>query len=494
MPRIAADKAHSLRAEVHALAARGMGVREIMRAMGFKSPSSVQNYLASAPDAVSPAVVREAVVALKSAPEHRHRGAMELRSMVLASHGAAPSETVAERLFSAAGLTTAHRSGTDKLPYHVEVKPAAYLDQVQLDTVKLRTVDGVLVELLTARDVFTGVTLLQLHDASQVGMCKSIARLFAVLGGVPRVVQCDNGTTDFSLARRHLLRPWHKMAFARGVERIQFIPEAEPKRNGSVESFHDWLQDEFSAHGRAQGVTADTLEEWLLGRLYYYNYNKPLSSLGGKGGRLAPAAFAPSFDLDAFAGEVDYSYPERVTRGCVSFIRRVIGAREGKALCPVAVVKAPSMVFLAPDALEGRYLRFDLHIGGLGVILSPRPVQFGSGELTERKHRGRYAGRVAPGVVVGTFNHDLEGVLTDGVIDPVYDEMAIEGYTPVRTDVALIIRRWRKVLKQRVPQLLPEGYTLALGLDGEWECWRGDDLLWTEQASPEVLEHAREIE
>ena len=369
MPRISSASAHTLRARAHSLRDAGLSLRQIQVELGLKSVASVQNYLSREPG-LDPGPALVEALRLK-ATTAKHQGPLQIKASLEVQGHVLPSENTLGRHFAAAGLA---RRGLPRLasrqPYWVDARLTAPLQQIQLDTVKVRTPDGILNELLTARDAFSGATLLQVHNPTQLGMVDAVARVFAAFG-VPDTIQCDNGTADFSMHSRHMLRPWHLLAFSRGVKRIQFIPEAEPQRNGSVESFHNWLQTEWSNHGQFNCPTAADLPAWLSDRLHYYNYVKPLTSLGGKADRRTPASVHPGFDLSAAVLPVDASYDLAAT-GTISFIRRVLH-------CLTAVVKAPATVFAMPPQLEGHYCRFDLDtVTGAGSVWTHNPVDVSS--------------------------------------------------------------------------------------------------------------------
>lgn len=482
MARVSLELAHTRRTQVHDLRSQGHSIRKIAFALDLPV-ASVQNYLATPPD-VAPSAAIELALTLKAQPENAHRGALEINPMV----GLLVSNRTLERRIAAAGLARkgVHRSGA-RAPYHTRNKPAAYCDQWQMDTKKLR-VGSLLLELLVIRDVYTGCTLAMHHSATQEAMVHKVAWAFEVFGQVPVVFQTDNGTTDFSMPDRGTLRPWHDLAFSRGVEYVQFIPEAEPKRNGSVESFNDWLQDEWDNHGRALQIDGEHFDEWLTDRLRYYNYDKPLGSTG-----LPPAMLSGGL-FNLFATEYSTSY-DKPTSGCISFIRYVSRSidRETGCIAAVAPIKNPGTIFVVPNEFEGGYLRFDCHLDGRGVMVAPKEVDTLQVIQTgEKKVKGRFAGRDNPGVVVGSFVSPFAARRVRVVQVQVTPELAAR-FEPVVTDPVAIARVWKKVLKQAMPEILPSGIDLKVGDDGAWQAWRGDDLLWTEQSSPAVIEHAREV-
>lgn len=481
MARIPFELAYARRMQAHALRSEGLSIRAIAAAMVLPV-ASVQNYLASVADA-GPIQGIADVLALKSEKQNAHRGPLELRAM---SNAPVSSRTLSTRI-AAAGLARqgAHRSST-RAPYHTEAKPTCYLDMLQMDTKKLR-VGNMLVELLVVRDVATGCTIVVEHSQTGTGMLHKVAYMLAAFGGSPRVFQTDNGATEFSMARRDRLRPWHKLVFARGAERVQFIPEAEPRRNGSVESFNSWLQSEWDNHGSALEIGPENFNDWLHGRMRYYNFDKPLSSTGKAPASLSSGRFNP--DIETYSIEHD----EPVV-GCVSFVRYVTRSidHDTGLIAAVAPVKSPGTIFVVPFEFEGSYLRFDCHLDGTGLVHAPREV-----DTLAAMHQGhkvgsrRFVGRADPGVLVGSFTSPFVAPLEQVIqIEVASDVLA--NFVPTLTDPMAIIRTWKKVLKQAIPEILPSGIRLVVGQDGTWQAWRNDELIWTEQSSPEVLEHARE--
>lgn len=489
MARIPAVEAYYNRALVHELRhGQEFSLREICEATGL-SLGSVQNYLAQPCPAQSPGAAIDRALLLRKLPNNRHRGALEIRAMVVAEgFDAVPSERTISAAMADAGLA---RKGvarhSSRRPYHIDPRPAGYLDMLQMDTVKVRPGKGQLVELLSIRDVATGCHLLFRHDPTQAGMVRAISKIKAAFGGLPRVIQTDNGTTDFSMARRNVLRPWHAYAFTYGTERVQFIPEAEPARNGSVESFHNWLKNEIDGDPQWADLTDAKLDDWLWDRLYYYNYRKPLGTT-----KAIPSSLAGGrFDLNGLSCVVDDAFVMSAP-GCVSFIRyvsRSVDRASGEVLT-VAVVKAPGTVYVVPSEFEGGYLRFDCYTDGRGEVWAPAPADVQRAILSgEKMVNRRIAERGVAGRLVATFDSPF-AVSREAVFIHLADT---DGYTPIPTDPEAIKRVWKRVLKQSMPTLLPTGYDLRSGADGSWEVYRGGDLVWTEQSSPDVIEHATEV-
>jgi len=461
MPRVSIELAADRRARVHELRAQGLSLREISAQTGL-CLASVRNFLArdlgdSRVDELRAAVAIKAANPDLSSREIKDRYALGV------------GEATIQRRFADAGLSLPRgRRSLGLRRYWMDEKPSTYLDMLQVDTVKLRDSNGVLREYLSARDVYSGAHALLPHNPSESGMLRNVQRLFAIFGGVPRVVQADNGTTDFSMPRRNRLRPWMQWAFAAGVRRIQFIPEAEPQRNGAVESFHSWIKRQMD------GYVSGDLDKFLRDKLLYYNHIRSLSTT-----RKTPASRAPNFCLDRESPDVVEFDESRWSRGecCVSFVRLALRDRESRAV--VAVVRSPGTVYVLPDEFEGSYVRLDVY-ATRGELWMPVTV---AGEV------GRVDGRLqagAAGALVGSF--DSPFVVDSPVVVPSVTDVPADAQI---VDTAAVVRRWARVLKQACPTLLPNGYETRFS-DSGWEVWYKGELVWTEQSSPEVIEHAGE--
>ena len=93
----------------------------------------------------------------------------------------------------------------------------------------------------------------------------------------------------------------------------------------------------------------------------------------------------------------------------------------------------------------------------------------------------------ATGALVGLFDSPFVNdspVVVPQVTDAPADRRVV--------DTAAVVRRWARVLKQACPSLLPGGYETRFSESG-WEVWYKGELVWTEQSSPEVIEHAKEV-
>jgi hypothetical protein len=462
MPRVSIEVAAERRARVHELRAQGLSLREISARTGL-CLASVRNFLARDPGDSRVDELHAAVAIKAASPDLSSR---EIKDRYALGVG----EATIQRRFADAGLSLPRgRRSLGLRRYWMDEKPSTYLDMLQIDTVKLRDSNGVLHEYLSARDVYSGAHALLPHNPSESGMLRNVRRLFAIFGGVPRVVQADNGTTDFSMPRRNRLRPWMQWAIAAGVRRIQFIPEAEPQRNGAVESFHSWIKQRMDH----EFVSGD-LDKFLRDRLLYYNHIRSLSTT-----RKTPASRAPNFCLDRESLDVALD-ESRWSRGecCVSFVRLALRDRESRAV--VAVVRSPGTVYVLPDEFEGSYVRLDVY-ANRGELWMPVTV---AGEV------GRVDGRLqagAEGALVGSF--DSPFVNDSPVVVPSVTDVPADAQI---VDTAAVVRRWARILKQACPTLLPGGYETRAGDSGAWEVWYKGELVWTEQSSPEVIEHATE--
>jgi hypothetical protein len=137
-------------------------------------------------------------------------------------------------------------------------------------------------------------------------------------------------------------------------------------------------------------------------------------------------------------------------------------------------------VYVLPDEFEGSYVRLDVY-ATRGELWMPVTV---AGEV------GRVDGRLqagAAGALVGSF--DSPFVVDSPVVVPSVTDVPADVQV---VDTAAVVRRWARVLKQACPSLLPSGYETRQAETGEWEVWYRGELVWTEQSSPDVIEHAGE--
>ncbi|NJL54828.1 transposase family protein [bacterium] len=470
MARLIESERNLRHVECHRLSASGLGVKAIGRSLGL-DPKSVRLYLAkplaeSLPlDTVPRSEVLASLVGLKV--RYPQRGASQLRAMLLREYPAAsvPCESSLDNHLRELGLTRqAKRFGQGGRPYWTQARPSQPLDLFQTDTVKFTTTSGMTVEYLTIKDVVSGFAFAARIPNWQSETLVSIwARAFAVMG-VPRAVQCDNGL-GFVLPRRLTLGRLQSYWFGRGVKQVIYIPEAEPQRNGSIESWHRWLKSEWW-HSNAGIAVEPEIDAWLSGRVQYYNEVKPHLALGGKGSRLTPSDVHPAGD-----GELVY---DAAGTGIVSWVRLVLSSG-------FAVIKNPAIVLVVGRNLGGRYVRidYDYTTGGGAVCAHPAAAP-GTDSLVER---GRITGAVPDPVRVSTFSQ----------LGPVVRLADESGLSALSLDDEAVLATWRKVLKQAAPSFVPSGFRLEQSESG----WRlvdqsGCDLL-TDESGAAYLEHADEL-
>ena len=481
MSPVTAQTSYERRVSVWALRDQGLGYKRIAADLGL-SVSSVRHYLLDRPAERSPESVINAVLELKANPDYSHLGPLQLA--VIASGGDLVSETTLSRAINAAGLAVKGlnwRGGGR--PYWMDAKWSAPLDCFQADTVKLRTVADGLQEVFSIRDVITGLHWLSIVDSNNLSGCLQDA--FDVLG-VPEMLQCDNGFGMISAGDGGTYSPFQRVAWAAGVKRIHYLPEAEPDRNGSVESFHRWLQLEY-LH-RPGGPAHDVAElcAWLGERLHFYNVVKPLAAHGGKGLRRSPRQAYPESPYNPRLVSVP-SYlnlpvaPSQV--GILSYTR-LVDSRGA------FVVRNPGLVVALGKGLGGHYVRMDVYRGGAAKFLARQLAD--KGVYTYARVNGR---RVS----------DYDGAKTTEVARASLDwccgrrsvavwyagELADSAglFLPVAIDEVDFRRRYAKAIRKPMPSSYPRWVDVQLSADGAW-FWvdtRSGEIIASDRSAPDHI-------
>jgi hypothetical protein len=471
MARIPATDAYAMRAKVHELRADGKSLRDIAARLDL-SVGSVRNYLASPLPSVDPAPVKAAALVIK-------RGELALgpqsvldglrQQFADLTDTELPGEATIGRWFKAENLSRkALTFSIGSRAYWHEDRPTGSLQRCEIDTVKLH-VAGRLVEVITATDWFSHLVWAEAMDDKSFGRYLPwfLSRCFAAMG-VPDTIQVDNGF-GFILPRRAVLSKFCRYAFSEGVKKIEYIPVAEAQRNGRIESFNGWLKDQWLRCPDRDVMTMAAFREWLADALYRYNVLKSHRALSArrKGGYRRPADVGAYNHLPVAVPEL-VAVPSSVQAGTVAYKRLVYERGE-------AFVNAPAMVFLLSRALHGHYVTLELPIGGLGRVLW---AEYDRLAQTAVVHE------------IGTFEHELMGVVTGGFIKV---DLTRDGFEPIPFDLVRKMEHDRKHLKQaRRPGYLPAGFTLEDAADGGWLIYDEDgELVYSDQCSQ--VDHAAEV-
>src|SRR3990172_2932394 len=159
---------------------------------------------------------------------------------------------------------------------HAQRKPAGYAvdlpgDLVQVDTLDLRPLPGLVFKHFTARDVVSRWDVLELHGRATAGT--ATAFLHADQQRMPfpvRAIQVDRGS-EFMAGFEQACRD-------RNI-RLFVLPPRSPKLNGSVERAQRTHREEFYELTTAEATVA-ALNQALLDWERTYNHLRPHQSLG----------------------------------------------------------------------------------------------------------------------------------------------------------------------------------------------------------------------
>ena len=155
-------------------------------------------------------------------------------------------------------------------------KPKAYTvrrpgDLVEIDTLDIRPLPGVLVKHFTGRDVLSRWDVMEAHRAATAGTAEHF--LESLMGRMPfpvRAIQVDGGSEfagDFEAACRH-----HQI-------RLFVLPPRSPQLNGHVERAHRTHREEFYEVVEASWTMA-ALNQQLRAWEEVYNTVRPHQALG----------------------------------------------------------------------------------------------------------------------------------------------------------------------------------------------------------------------
>lgn len=375
MSRVSLQTAHTNRVKVHRLRADGLSIRKIASTLNL-SLGSVNNYLAS-PPGVSPADFLSACVELKR--EKSYLGSLPIVDTVCSGLGLVePLMCLAlvEAEFRKLHLPLSPRamSGDHKRPFWFADDNISRSNDVwQLDTVKLVSSNGEIVEFLVVTDMFSRATW-AVHLPFNGSEAHCLQQCFDVLG-TPRVISADNGR-GWPMDNSKTLSDLITAAFKAGVERFQFVPISTPEYNGRVErqnktlKYRDWYHKV-----RYECKTVADVVQFVHKAVRQYNELYSHRAIGGRGkrNRMTPArlhqetSFYNPRENEAHR-YVSFSLGERqTTQGIVSYIRPI--TRHGNAF-----VSTPELVFKLDRNPGAWYCRFDLHFGGRGVVVLFDPI------------------------------------------------------------------------------------------------------------------------
>lgn len=174
-----------------------------------------------------------------------------------------------------APIRLAHRPW--KRPYAVR-KPKDYAvsepgDLVQVDTVEVRPLPGVVVKQYTARDMISRWDVLEVHSRATAGTAKGfLERLMERMPFAVKAIQVDGGS-EFQAE-------FEQACAERGV-RLFVLPPHSPKLNGHVERAQRTHKEEFYAYYDG-ALDLRSLNQALRRWERVYNTIRPHHSLGRK--------------------------------------------------------------------------------------------------------------------------------------------------------------------------------------------------------------------
>jgi len=173
---------------------------------------------------------------------------------------------------------------------HAVRKPAGFVaarpgDLVQVDTLDVRPLPGLVLKQFTARDVVSHWDVLELRSSASAR--SAVAILDALAARMPfslRAISVDNGS--------EFMAEFEASCAQRGIALLTLLPRS-PKLNGSVERANRTHSEEFYEVTDAEATLAD-LRPALLAWEATYNTIRPHQALG----YLTPAEYLASLGVD----------------------------------------------------------------------------------------------------------------------------------------------------------------------------------------------------
>jgi putative transposase len=219
---------------------------------------------------------RELRERLRELAEERRRWGSPMLYLVLRREGWLVNHKRVERLYREEGLSLRRRRRRKRLSHLriVRQAPEAANQLWSMDFVSDTLAGGRRLRALTVLDEWSRESLAIEVDASLTGarVTRVLQRLRVIRGGLPPVIQTDNGPEFTSRA----LDRW---AYECGV-RIQFIEPGKPIQNAFIESFNGRLRDE--CLNEQVFVSLDDARRKIEAWRQDYNRVRPHSALGNR--------------------------------------------------------------------------------------------------------------------------------------------------------------------------------------------------------------------
>jgi hypothetical protein len=308
--------------------------------------------------------------------------------------------------------------------------------RVQLDGWGPFTICGEVFYLLVAKDSYSRMVYAEAVPHKYGAYLQPFIRNMVAALGVPTELQLDNAVTWRCNAKSPGRLVW--AALQAGIQRIHFIPESQPTRNGGVERVNWTIALEFFRRFQGEeGYTFPTTEDFqarFREYLNHYNYGRQHRALPKRPG---------SRRFHCTPGEVHQVRTEKAQPGdqSIAFTRLMVN--------PGYCVLHSSVVASCPS-YAGSYLTWECHWNGSGRVL----------------HKGQE---------VGTFEHGFTGRRER--FSPVIEARGVQGETRERYyfDAITYAKEVLDHQKRKRPRmsLLPQSYRIEdYELDGLGPQWR----------------------
>lgn len=336
------------------------------------------------------ATAEELVMAtVQAREEHPRWGPYKLHVLLRRRFGEqAPSKRTIARILQRANKVRERRK---RSPISVVERAPAVLAQAPSDvwTVDFkgwwRTLNGDRCEPLTVRDAYSRYLLAVFACSTKKSAVRPVFEKLFRRYGVPKAIQCDNGTPFVSVSARAGLSSLSAWWVSLGIRLLRSRPGC-PQDNGGHERMHSDVRADVQAHPAANRAEQQhVIDRWR----HEFNHVRPHQALGGK----TPAeAFKVGERRRAVTKS--YAYPKHF------YVRRVHAA--GKLTfrgdeCRVGQPFAGLTVGI--EVIDALRVRLWLHDVDLGIVETLPGVDEGCFEpSTRRRMQGRRA-KSSPGAV-----------------------------------------------------------------------------------------------
>jgi hypothetical protein len=308
--------------------------------------------------------------------------------------------------------------------------------RIQLDGWGPFTICGEIFYLLVAKDAYSKMVYAEAVPHKYGPYLQPFIRNMVAALGIPVELQLDNAVTWRCNAKNPGRLVW--AALQAGIERVHFIPESQPTRNGGVERINWTIALEFFRKFEGEtGYTFASIEDFHTRFSEYlnrYNHERQHRALPKKSG---------SKRFHCTPGEVHQVRIEKAAPSAQSIAFTRLMVNPGYCVLHSSVVASCS-------AYTGSYLTWECQWNGSGRIL----------------HKGQE---------VGTFEHGFTGRRES--FSPVIEARDVQGETRERYyfDAIAYAKEVLAHQKRKRPRtsLLPQDYRIEnYNLEGLGEQWR----------------------